>query len=144
MENRKKSLMDMVLEGAIEKDKVDNCYEYYVHLQSNVEYAKHFAEKGKEDFDRAEKELTQYQDRLIECLKGAGTEIKGNHKVLKLRAATPKVQIDALENIPEQYKTIKTIVKVDPDKKKLKELMGQGEIIDGVSLIDGKRSIIWR
>lgn len=141
MDLKRKTLAAMVAEGSIGKEKIDSCYEYIIHLESNVAYAKHTLTVAEEDHERATKELEQFKSYLANCLDGAGGELKGEHKKLKFRKPSYKVKVNNEDLVPSEYKKKRTISVID--LKKAKEVLKNGEIIEGLEYVEGKKSLLW-
>lgn len=136
------TLIEMVASGQVPREKVDSCFEYILHLQANVAYAKDFHTKASEQLEKANKELKQFENYLANCLDGNGGKLKGTHKELKFRKPSYKIEVVDEKKIPSEFLTEKTTTVVD--KAGLKKILTQGEIIEGVQLTEGKKSLIWK
>ena len=69
------------------------------------------------------------------CIELGFEKIEGMHAAISFRKSE-KVVIDDLEKLPYEFKTLKTTVSAD--KKKLKEAIKNGEIIDGAHIEENK------
>lgn len=137
------NLLEMIQDDQPVEKKLDSCFEYKIHLEGNVEYAKYFLDKAKEQMVKAQSELKQFEEYLETCLMASGKEeLKGNHKKMKFRAPTYKVSITDIDALPDEFKKTKT--EIVPDKITLKNLLKDGELIDGAEFVPGKKSVIWR
>lgn len=76
------------------------------------------------------KNLKSYiQESMISTNK---KKIKGNIFTLSIQKNAPSVNITDLDNIPDEYK--KKEIVITPDKKAIKDLLKQGEIVEGAEL----------
>jgi len=116
--------------GFIEKEK-----DYILLAEDKIAALQDFV-KSKQN------KISRFEDYVKLCLEKTGQKsFEGQMKQIKLRKPAQVLFIDDENKIPPQYTKVET--KVTIDKKLLKADIKSGEItIEGVSLVDGKTSVI--
>lgn len=121
--------------------KTDSCVSYLDMLADKVE----LADKKMKYFKEIKTSLEARESNLMEyiktCMKMSDKSVlKGNLRSIKLRKPSQIINIINENDIPSKFKTITQ--KVNIDKKALKDVLKQGELIEGVELSEGKQSLI--
>lgn len=115
--------------------KVDNYDLFISGLKRKAEFYKSKAE----EFNKAQKNLLAFVDRMRETLKLVLTqfpnsEIKGEHAYFKLVRSGKKLVIDDESRLPSKYKI--TVSEVVPDKELIKSNLEDGITVEGAHLED--------
>jgi len=78
--------------------------------------------------------VERLKDNLLIAVKTFGNYTIGTQKFGTRKSSSIQVDLDKVNSLPKEYKTIK--VTEAPDKKALKDALNRGEEIDGVSIIN--------
>jgi len=121
--------------------KTDSCVSYLDMLADKIE----LADKKMKYFKEIKTSLEARESNLMEyiktCMKMSDKSVlKGNLRSIKLRKPSQIINIINENDIPSKFKTITQ--KVNIDKKALKDVLKQGELIEGAELSEGKQSLI--
>ena len=121
--------------------KTDSCVSYLDMLADKIE----LADKKMKYFKEIKTSLEARESNLMEyiktCMKMSDKSVlKGKLRSIKLRKPSQIINIINENDIPSKFKTITQ--KVNIDKKALKDVLKQGELIEGAELSEGKQSLI--
>ena len=121
--------------------KTDSVVGYINREEDLVLIAKNRIKELRDFISSKENKIDRFKDYTKTCLERTGmTEFKGVLNTIKLRKPSKVVQIQDEKEIPPQYFKSETVTTID--KKQLKSDLKEGQIIDGVALIDGKTSLV--
>ena len=137
-----KSLADVLAELNMSREqKIENTVRYIKNLRADSESARAEASNLVERADRFDKKAEQLESYLLFQL--------GDCKKLETPLYTVKVRTskstccptdeEAIQRLPEGFWSIKTTVKVSPDKKAIKAALEKGEKLEGCSIVENKR-----
>jgi hypothetical protein len=141
MIDRPESLLTQIRDGKVDRTKIDNALLYINHLESQITYAKEMHDKTGLRLDKAKRKLDKYKKYISLCLNLAGGELDGHYNQLRFGRTNYRVEVDDIGKVPGEYLVEKSTFSVD--KKKAKELLKNGEIIEGLSYKESSKSLKW-
>ncbi len=124
-------------------DKVDGCVEYRTYLKDKATMAKERADKFLTLKKQIDNKLESYDNYMISCLERIDkNEVNGDLHKIKIRKPSRQVKIIDENKIPLQYLKSDTTTKII--KADIAKALKAGELVDGATLIDGKKSLLVR
>lgn len=127
------------LEGEIEI-KARSCAAHIQNLDAFAEMVKDASKKLAERAARIERKSDWLRSYLLHQMRGAGlTKIKAPEFTVSIRKNPAAVLIAEHASIPAEYMVQPEPPPPRPDKKKLKEALEHGAVIDGVALEQTER-----
>lgn len=124
-------------------NKVDACVEFVNSKDELIELAKSRIVKLREFISIQENAASRFEEYVTMCMDKMGVEsIKGKLCEIKKRKPSKVLLIEDENKVPAQFTTVETIVKID--KNAIKESIKSGLTYDGISLVDGKKSLSFK
>lgn len=98
--------------------------------------------KALQEFKRKKKaSIDRFQNYVGDCLERTGREaFESDLYKVKFRKPSKVLEVEDEKNVPVEFVVIETITKID--RVGLKKAVKNGLLVDGISLQDGKKSLI--
>ncbi len=122
------------------KDKRDAVAYKYIEFcklaEKQLDYAKMFNERAKVAANKAER----LREMVLRIMRANGREtLEGEAFRFKLATNPSTVEVEDVDELPEQYVRTKTVV--EADKVAIKAALAKGEEVPGAELVEGKQRV---
>jgi hypothetical protein len=122
------------------KEKTDSCVEYIRSLEDNIENAKRRIEEIKTFIDSRNSQIESFKKYIHFCMEKLNQDkFIGEVYAIKNRKPAKKLIINDESLVPDQFKITQEVIKID--SAEIKRQIKTGVEIEGVSLVDGKKSL---
>lgn len=120
--------------------KATNCALFARNIETFADTVEAAAQQMTERAARLRRKSTAVREYLLNQMRGAGiTKISAPEFTVSIRKNPVAVQIAADAAIPQEYMVVPEPPPPRPDRKKLKDALQTGAVIDGVRLEQGER-----
>lgn len=122
------------------QEKADNIFEYRRNIEDKIDAIVKRTNELNKSLEAHISRLERFDDYVLYCLdRLKKTKIEGNYSSLSYRKPSKRVEILDENKIPVQF--VKRKESYSIDKSSILKLLKEGEIIEGVSLVDGPRKL---
>lgn len=123
--------------------KTDGCVQYIESQEDLINLAKEKITRLKNFIDSKENTIERFKNYVMSCMDRMQIkEVTGKLCQIKERKPSKVVVVEDQDKIPAEFVTVEVVTKVD--KNKLKKAISEGAKIEGASLVDGKRSLMFK
>lgn len=132
-------LIDQV--NSMISSKTDSVVGFSQYLEDQIKNAKAKKDEVSQFIRVRENAIKRLKDYVGNCLDKSGEKsFSGELYEIKERKPSKVLSIQNEDQVPVEFTTVETVVKID--KARLKKAVQSGDVdIDGISIIDGARSI---
>lgn len=117
--------------------KTDGCVDYLRQLEDEILLAKNRALELKEMIDRKKRQVENVKKYIQESLELSGKDkFEGELNVIKKKKPSYSTNVTNADLVPSEFKETVETIKVD--KTTIKKRLLEGELIEGVELVESK------
>lgn len=117
--------------------KTDGCVDYLRKLEDEILLAKNRTLELKEVIDRKKRQVENFKKYIQESLDLSGRDkFEGELNIIKKKKPSYSANILNTDLVPSEFK--ETIETIKVDKASIRKRMLEGEIIEGVELVESK------
>jgi hypothetical protein len=125
------------------QSKTDQCVYFNMEMEDYIELISKRIDELSQVKKTIQTKKQKYEEYVLDCLEKLGVEkIKGELTSISSRKPVKRVVIFDIDQLPAEY--VNTKVDVVADKIAIKKDLQVGKEIEGASLVDGKKSIIFK
>lgn len=117
-------------------DKLENCALYVKNLNAESDAIKIEEKRLKERREALDRKADRLTDYMLHCMKMAGITKKETARAAISIRKSKRVEIDAIESIPDDYCKVKT--EMTPDKNLIKKILQAGGVVQGARLVENE------
>jgi len=119
--------------------KTDSCLGYLRSTEDQIKSAKQYVKDISSAIKAKENKVAKFKEYIMVCLEQTDGELQGSMHTVKFKKPSQILVIVDEDKIPVKFGVVETIIKYN--KNDIKKALKAGEVVEGVKLEDGKRSL---